>query len=87
MPHGEETNEKITIVYVPSHLYHIAFELIKVSDDFRKKRLARYIKKILDRFKNAMRAAVEYNTSLDTTPAIKLTVVKGKEDISIKVNF
>jgi len=33
-----------------------------------------------------MRAAVEYNSSSDETPPpVKITIVKGKEDLSIKV--
>lgn len=27
---GKEPNKPITVVYVPSHLYHMAFELFKV---------------------------------------------------------
>lgn len=53
----------ITVAYVPSHLYHIMFEL----------------------FKNAMRAVMEFHTSSDKIPELTVLVVKGKEDLSIKL--
>ena len=55
----------ITIVYTPSHLYHILFEL----------------------FKNAMRAVVELHGENDMLPPIKITIVNGKEDLTIKVSW
>ncbi|UYV60835.1 PDK2 [Cordylochernes scorpioides] len=56
---------KNTVVYVPSHLYHMVFEL----------------------FKNSMRAVVEhYGTAADVYPSIHALVVRGKEDITIKVH-
>jgi len=57
----DQTN-RITVVYVPSHLYHICFEL----------------------FKNAMRAVIEHKNGKDL-PDIKVVIVKGKEDLSIKI--
>lgn len=54
----------INIVAVPSHLYHIMFEL----------------------FKNAMRATLEFHGVDDDPPDIKVTVVKGSEDLSIKIS-
>ncbi|KAL1140728.1 hypothetical protein AAG570_000658 [Ranatra chinensis] len=54
--------EHIHIVYVPSHLYHMLFEL----------------------FKNSMRAVMEYHS--DNYPPIEVAIVKGKEDICIKVS-
>lgn len=61
-----EHGAPIHIVYVPSHLYHMLFEL----------------------FKNSMRAVVEHHNSNnnDNYPPIQVTVVRGKEDICVKVN-
>lgn len=53
----------VAMVYTPSHLYHIVFELIK----------------------NALRAVVEHHGPDDDLPDIKIFIVKGKEDVSIKV--
>uniref|UniRef100_A0A915HZI2 Protein-serine/threonine kinase n=1 Tax=Romanomermis culicivorax TaxID=13658 RepID=A0A915HZI2_ROMCU len=58
--------DRITVVYVPSHLYHICFEL----------------------FKNSMRATIEHAKNVQNEPKlpdIKVTIVKGKEDLSIKI--
>lgn len=54
----------MSVVYVPSHLYHMLFEL----------------------FKNAMRAVMEYHCSSDNYPPIEITLVRGKEDISVKMS-
>ncbi|XP_005111084.2 pyruvate dehydrogenase (acetyl-transferring) kinase, mitochondrial [Aplysia californica] len=59
---SECESDPIQIVYVPSHLYHMLFEL----------------------FKNAMRAAVEYHSE-ESVPPLKVMIVKGQEDLSIKV--
>lgn len=59
-----EKGEPIRIVYVPSHLYHILFEL----------------------FKNSMRAVMETHQDSGDIPPIKVTIVKGKEDISVKIS-
>lgn len=59
-----EKGEPIRIVYVPSHLYHILFEL----------------------FKNSMRAVMETHQDSGNIPPIKVTIVKGKEDISVKIS-
>jgi len=56
--------QPITIEHVPSHLYHIVFELIK----------------------NAMRAVVEHNGVDKQLPDLKVYVIKGKEDVSIKIS-
>uniref|UniRef100_A0A2S2N6D1 Protein-serine/threonine kinase n=1 Tax=Schizaphis graminum TaxID=13262 RepID=A0A2S2N6D1_SCHGA len=56
-------DEPIKIVYVPSHLYHILFEL----------------------FKNSMRAIVEHHKT-DILPPLQVTIVKGKEDVCVKVS-
>lgn len=59
-----ETNEPIKLVYVPGHLYHIAFEL----------------------YKNAMRAVIEnYGEAAREYPKIQTLLVKGHEDLSIRI--
>lgn len=65
--HNElEHGAPIHIIYVPSHLYHMLFEL----------------------FKNSMRAVVEHhnNNNNDNYPPIQVTVVRGKEDICVKMS-
>lgn len=62
-----ERGEAIRIVYVPSHLYHMLFEL----------------------FKNSMRAVMEHHESAGGSgdvPPIQVTVVRGLEDICVKVS-
>jgi len=58
-------SDPVSFVYVPSHLYHILFEL----------------------FKNAMRATIENagEEAVSYEP-IKVLVVKGREDVTIKVS-
>ena len=64
MTSGKEPDTPIQMVYVPSHLYHILFEL----------------------FKNAMRAVVEHHgTAAVDYPPIQVMLVRGKEDVTIKV--
>jgi pyruvate dehydrogenase kinase 2/3/4 len=59
-----EKGKKVELVYVPSHLYHIAFEL----------------------YKNAMRAVIEFHgDGARDFPKLKTLIVKGKEDISIRI--
>lgn len=64
--HNErERGVPIRIVYVPSHLYHMLFEL----------------------FKNSMRAVIEHHGSdAEHHPPIEVTIVRGKEDICVKVS-
>ncbi|KAG5679894.1 hypothetical protein PVAND_009430 [Polypedilum vanderplanki] len=63
--HNEmEKGQPIKIVYVPSHLYHILFEL----------------------FKNSMRAVMETHQESDSIPPIKVRIVNGKEDVSVKIS-
>ncbi|KAG8042292.1 hypothetical protein G9C98_004926 [Cotesia typhae] len=60
-----ENGNQIRIVYVPSHLYHMLFEL----------------------FKNSMRAIMEYyDGRSDSYPSIEVNIVRGKEDICVKMS-
>ncbi|CDW56004.1 Probable [pyruvate dehydrogenase [lipoamide]] kin ase, mitochondrial [Trichuris trichiura] len=59
-----QPSQPITIVYVPSHLYHIMHELLK----------------------NALRAVTEYQQDKDSLPDVNVQVVKGKEDLSIRIS-
>lgn len=59
-----ERSNEIRIIYVPSHLYHMLFEL----------------------FKNSMRAVMEHHgTDSDNYPPLEVLLVRGKEDICVKV--
>uniref|UniRef100_A0A5S6QT72 Protein-serine/threonine kinase n=1 Tax=Trichuris muris TaxID=70415 RepID=A0A5S6QT72_TRIMR len=59
-----QPSQPITIVYVPSHLYHIMIELLK----------------------NALRAVTEYHNDEEPLPDVRVQVVKGKEDLSIRIS-
>lgn len=61
---SEVSGGPISIVYVPSHLYHMLFELLK----------------------NSMRAVVETHMEANELPPLKLLLVKGKEDLTIKIS-
>lgn len=58
-------DDDLEIAYVPSHLYHILFELIK----------------------NSMRAVMEsHGEDAVSYPPIKVWVVKGKEDLTVRLS-
>ncbi|XP_043288568.1 pyruvate dehydrogenase (acetyl-transferring) kinase, mitochondrial isoform X2 [Venturia canescens] len=59
-----EAGNEIRIIYVPSHLYHMLFEL----------------------FKNSMRAVMEHITDAESYPPIEVTIVRGKEDVCVKIS-
>jgi len=64
--HNEvDNNLPIHMIYVPSHLYHILFEV----------------------FKNSMRAVMEHHgQNLENIPPLEVTVVRGREDICVKIS-
>ncbi|XP_066974969.1 pyruvate dehydrogenase (acetyl-transferring) kinase, mitochondrial isoform X2 [Macrobrachium rosenbergii] len=63
--HHNADRTSVSVVYVPSHLYHMLFEL----------------------FKNAMRAVVEHHsTGGDDFPPLEVLLVKGSEDLTIKLS-
>ncbi|XP_041988097.1 pyruvate dehydrogenase (acetyl-transferring) kinase, mitochondrial [Aricia agestis] len=62
LEHGLPSKGAMPIVYVPSHLYHMLFEL----------------------FKNAMRAVMEAHGS--APPPVTVNIVRGREDISLKMS-
>ncbi|XP_032691440.1 pyruvate dehydrogenase (acetyl-transferring) kinase, mitochondrial isoform X2 [Odontomachus brunneus] len=64
--HNElERSSEIRIIYVPSHLYHMLFEL----------------------FKNSMRAVMEHHgEGSDNYPPVEVMLVRGKEDICVKIS-
>jgi len=59
-----DNGEPIQICYVPSHLYHMLFEL----------------------FKNSLRAVMEYHGSKEFLPPVTVNVVKGKEDVCVRIS-
>lgn len=62
---GATDVDRLEIVYVPSHLYHIVFELLK----------------------NSMRAVMEsHGEDADSYPPIKVMVVKGEQDVTIRLS-
>ncbi|KAG1674372.1 [Pyruvate dehydrogenase (acetyl-transferring)] kinase, mitochondrial [Nymphon striatum] len=61
----QEQNLPIQFTYVPSHLYHMLFELLK----------------------NALRAVVEFHgTACESYPKVHVLIVKGVEDLTIKIS-
>uniref|UniRef100_A0A8C6ABU0 Protein-serine/threonine kinase n=1 Tax=Marmota marmota marmota TaxID=9994 RepID=A0A8C6ABU0_MARMA len=88
------STQPIHMVYVPSHLYHMLFELFKV------RRLGTPIHRAPIRSgfshsaqpsfppppQNAMRATVESHESSLVLPPVKVMVALGEEDLSIKMS-
>ena len=55
---------KVSFAYIPAHLYHVIFELMK----------------------NSFRATVEaYSNSDRPMPPVRIVIVKGQEDLTIKI--
>ncbi|EDQ93111.1 uncharacterized protein MONBRDRAFT_31036 [Monosiga brevicollis MX1] len=59
----EEHND-LSFAYVPSHLYHILFELLK----------------------NSMRATAEQHDNSPTLPPVRIIIVKGDSDLTVKIS-
>ncbi|KAK3555735.1 hypothetical protein QTP86_028982 [Hemibagrus guttatus] len=82
--HIQEFNSKnpdkpIQVVYVPSHLFHMLFELFKASA----LRLVTWSGVTL----NSMRATVElHENNIAGLPPVKVCVTLGKEDLSLKIS-
>lgn len=91
-PAASDSKQPIHMVYVPSHLYHMLFELFKVRqlgwhfvglEAARARLLALILPSFLPQ--NAMRATVESHESSLVLPPVKVMVALGEEDLSIKV--
>lgn len=84
-------DQPVHIVYVPSHLYHMLFELFKVRHQLLViERCALIMSPWLNVcvcvvWQNAMRATVETHEMSLTLPPIKVQVSLGSEDLTIKV--
>merc|ERR1719235_1271802 len=57
-------SDRAIVSYVPSHLYHILFELLK----------------------NSFRAVSEHHHDSTHVPPVKVVIVKGNNDLTIKVS-
>ena len=90
---AENPGQPLHIVYVPSHLYHMLFELFKVKWQTNMKTrpallstpclLTYFVIHVF--YQNAMRATVETHEMSPTLPRIKVRVSLGAEDLTIKV--
>lgn len=82
----EEKEKPITVVYVPSHLYHMVFELFKVGFAFQTlPNWTRQAQEFDFTFQNAMRATMELYGDAMEYPAIHAQVALGNEDLTVKV--
>lgn len=86
MPTVEEKEKPITVVYVPSHLYHMVFELFKVGFAFQTlQNPTGQAQTVGFTFQNAMRATMELYGDAMEYPAIHAQVALGNEDLTVKV--
>lgn len=86
---AKEPDKPITVVYVPSHLYHMVFELFKVDASFISQC---FISPDLrpansSHLQNAMRATMELHGDALHYPPIQAQVALGNEDLTVKVRL
>lgn len=84
---GNNNNQPVSIVYVPSHLYHMLFELFKVELVWSKCHWleSKMSHSFASYSQNAMRATIETHENSNELPSIQVMVSLGGEDMSIKV--
>lgn len=93
-PSAKEEGKPVTVVYVPSHLYHMVFELFKVSRSLLLflflsfetlvYRCQSFLSCLLQ---NAMRATMELHGDAMEYPPVHAQVALGSEDLTVKVKW
>lgn len=85
---AKEPDKPITVVYVPSHLYHMVFELFKVVASFSFHSISADLHPLTPAtaaLQNAMRATMEQHGDALHYPPIQAQVALGNEDLTVKV--
>lgn len=89
-PAAKESDKPITVVYVPSHLYHMVFELFKVLAPFFFHFISPDLHPLTPAtgtLQNAMRATMELHGDALHYPPIHAQVALGNEDLTVKVGL